>query len=222
MPIGIIINALSIVIGGILGAFVGHKLSPKFKEDITLVFGVCSMGMGISTIGLMENMPAVIFSIVIGTGIGLAIHLGEKINAGAGVMQRVIGKFIKNSNSELSEDEFMNTALLDLTDRLVSISDFSQGKAGKIFNDVAENNTEYIVLKNNQPTAVVVSINEYRDIQEKISKLEKLLDRIENIRLLKLAESRVDSPTSSFEEFVKEEGFSMKELEKLSESVEFE
>ena len=58
MPIGIIINALSIVIGGILGAFVGHKLSPKFKEDITLVFGVCSMGMGISTIGLMENMPA--------------------------------------------------------------------------------------------------------------------------------------------------------------------
>ena len=104
----------------------------------------------------------------------------------------------------------MNTALLDLTDRLVSISDFSLGKAGKIFNDVAENNT------------VVVSINEYRDIQEKISKLEKLLDRIENIRLLKLAESRVDSPTSSFEEFVKEEGFSMKELEKLSESVEFE
>ena len=45
MPIGIIINALSIVIGGILGALVGHKLSPKFKEDITLVFGVCSMGM---------------------------------------------------------------------------------------------------------------------------------------------------------------------------------
>lgn len=109
MPIGIIINALSIVIGRILGTLVGHKLSPKFKEDITLVFGVCSMGMGISTIGLMENMPAVIFSVVIGTGIGLAIHLGERINAGAGVMQRVIGKFIKNSNSELSEDEFMNT-----------------------------------------------------------------------------------------------------------------
>ena len=55
MPIGVIINALSVVIGGILGALMGHKLSPKFKADITLVFGVCSMGMGISTIGLMEN-----------------------------------------------------------------------------------------------------------------------------------------------------------------------
>ena len=61
MPIGVIINALSVVIGGILGALMGHKLSPKFKADITLVFGVCSMGMGISTIGLMENMPAVNF-----------------------------------------------------------------------------------------------------------------------------------------------------------------
>ena len=29
MPIGIIINALSIVIGGILGAFVGHKCKSR-------------------------------------------------------------------------------------------------------------------------------------------------------------------------------------------------
>lgn len=28
-------------------------------------------------------------------------------------------------------------------ERLVPISDFSQGKAGKIFNDVAENDNEY-------------------------------------------------------------------------------
>ena len=109
----------------------------------------------------------------------------------------------------------------DILQSLVPISQFNKGQAAKIFDRLHSEN-ELIVLKNNQPTAVVVSINEYRDIQEKISKLEKLLDRIENIRLLKLAESRVDSPTSSFEEFVKEEGFSMKELEKLSESVEFE
>jgi len=33
----------------------------------------------------------------------------------------------------------MNPDILALTERLVSISDFSQGKAGKIFSDVAEN-----------------------------------------------------------------------------------
>ena len=116
----------------------------------------------------------------------------------------------------------MSSTLLDLTERLVSISDFSQGKAGKIFNDVAENNNEYIVLKNNQPTAVLVSVKEYRDIQEKVVMLERMLEKIENIRLLKLAESRRNDNTTSFESFVNEQGYSMEELEELSESVEFE
>ena len=116
----------------------------------------------------------------------------------------------------------MCMTLLDFTERLVPISDFSQGKAGKIFSDVADNDKEYIVLKNNQPTAVVVSVKEYRDTQEKVAKLEALLEKIENIRLLKLAESRVNDNSTSFEEFVNEQGFSMDELAELSESVEFE
>lgn len=116
----------------------------------------------------------------------------------------------------------MSMTLLDFTERLVPISDFSQGKAGKIFSDVADNDKEYIVLKNNQPTAVVVSVKEYRDTQEKVAKLEALLGKIENIRLLKLAESRVNDNSTSFEEFVNEQGFSMDELAELSESVEFE
>lgn len=116
----------------------------------------------------------------------------------------------------------MGATLLDLTERLVPISDFSQGKAGKIFNDVAKNNNEYIILKNNQPTAVLLSVKEYREIQEKSAKLEELMEKIENMRLLKLAEERESSNTSSFEAFVYEQGFSMEELEEISESVEFE
>lgn len=124
------------------------------------------------------------------------------------------------------EVDSMSVTLLDLTERLVPISDFSQGKAGKIFNDVAENDNEYIILKNNQPTAVLLSVKEYREIQEKSAKLEELLEKIENIKLLKLAESRsseqTDEHTTSFETFVQEQGYSMEELEDISESVEFE
>ncbi len=116
----------------------------------------------------------------------------------------------------------MSMALVDFTERLVPVSDFSQGKAGKIFSDVAENNNEYIVLKNNQPTAVLLSVKEYKETQEKLAKLETLLEKIENIRLLKLAESRRNDRTTSFASFVEEQGLSMEELEELSESVEFE
>ena len=112
--------------------------------------------------------------------------------------------------------------IIDFTEQLIPISDFSQGKAGKIFSDVAENNKQYIVLKNNQPTAVVISIEEYKEIQKKIERLEKFLEAVENMRLLKLAESRVNSETISFEELVAQEGFSMEEIDELVESVEFE
>ena len=49
MPIGIIINALSIVIGGILGAFVGHKLSPKFKFSVSVMHESSSPELKISS-----------------------------------------------------------------------------------------------------------------------------------------------------------------------------
>lgn len=116
----------------------------------------------------------------------------------------------------------MGMALMDFAERLVPISDFSQGKAGKIFNDVSENNNEYIILKNNQPTAVLLSIKEYKEVQEKIAKMERLLEDVENIRLLKLAEERDTSKTTSFESLVAEDGLDMSEIKELAESVEFE
>lgn len=137
-------------------------------------------------------------------------------------LNEIIAYNRKKIYNQKKEADIMGVTLLDLTERLVPVSDFSQGKAGKIFNDVAENNNEYIILKNNQPTAVLLSVKEYRKIQEKSAKLEEIFEKIENIRLLKLAESRLDSASTSFEEFVKEQGFSIEELEEISESVEFE
>ena len=58
--------------------------------------------------------------------------------------------------------------------------------------------------------------------QEKLAMLEKMLERVENMRLLKLAESRVGGASVTFEDFVAEEGFSMEELTMLAECVEFE
>lgn len=108
MPIGVMINALSVVVGGLVGAVAGGLLKDDFKDRINMIFGFCSMGMGISSIVLMQNMPAVIFSLIIGTAIGLAIHLGDNINRGAVAMQKFVSRFIHN-NSKLSEEEFTAT-----------------------------------------------------------------------------------------------------------------
>ena len=104
-------NSLSIVIGGMIGAILGNKITDNFRDKINMIFGCCSMSIGISSIVLMENMPAVVFSVIIGTVIGLAIHLGDAINAAGGAMQRVVSKVIKANHSNLSQEEFDATLL---------------------------------------------------------------------------------------------------------------
>lgn len=104
MPIGVILNVLVVVAGGITGALAGEKISDSFKENLNTVFGVCAMSMGIASIVLMENMPAVIFAVIAGTSIGLIIHLGRQINKAGAVMQRGIGRVFKTSGKDKTED----------------------------------------------------------------------------------------------------------------------
>lgn len=109
MPIGVLINSCAIVTGGLIGTVLGNKLSADFKEKLNMIFGACAMTMGVSSISLMQNMPAVVFAVILGTCIGLAVHLGDKINAGGKAMQSVMGRFVKQKNTGLSEEEFTST-----------------------------------------------------------------------------------------------------------------
>jgi len=109
MPISVFINTFSIIIGGIVGASVGNRLDPDFKKNINMLFGACTMGMGICTIVLMENMPAVILALIIGTALGLKLQLGKRINSAAGRMQKTAARMIKTSSANMPYDEFMST-----------------------------------------------------------------------------------------------------------------
>ena len=83
MNIGIVIDCCSVLLGGLIGSVIKDHLSDSFKTQLTKVLGLSSMGMGVAAIVLMEHMPAVIFALIIGTSIGLIIHLGKLINSGA-------------------------------------------------------------------------------------------------------------------------------------------
>ncbi len=103
MPIGVLVNVLSVIFGGIVGSLAGHKLTEEFKEGLNSVFGVCAMAIGISSIVLMTNMPAVIFAVIAGTAIGLLLHLGEKINRLGEMMMHVMEKILRLDRGD--EDE---------------------------------------------------------------------------------------------------------------------
>lgn len=100
MPVGIIINVASVIIGGLAGSLIGSKITDELKQKMNWIFGVCAMGMGISSIMLMQNMPAVVFSVIAGTLIGLTIRLGAAIEKISG---KALARFMPDADKAQAE-----------------------------------------------------------------------------------------------------------------------
>ena len=89
---GIIINVLAVALGGLAGALCGRHLPEHFRLGLNSIFVICAMGMGVSSIMLMENMPAVIMAVILGTSAGLLIRLGDRITASGKLLQNFMEK----------------------------------------------------------------------------------------------------------------------------------
>lgn len=92
----------------------------------------------------------------------------------------------------------------DILDSLVPITQFNRGQASKIF-DRLHSESRLIVIKNNQPAAIILSPSEF----QRLSKIE------EDYTLLLEATRRLkedSSSTSSREELMSELGISEAEL----------
>ena len=106
--------------------------------------------------------------------------------------------------------------LRDIIGRLISVSDLSRGMASKIIQRVGKNKEQYIVVKNNKPEAVILSVDEYTN----------LLEASENLELLQTANERIKNfnqqETLSHDEILKQYNISEERLDKLAETVEIE
>lgn len=106
--VGIITNILAVALGGLCGSLFGHRLSRDFTARLNDVFGVCAAGMGVSSVVLMENMPAVILAVVAGTAIGLALHLGRRITAGGMLLQKPLARVLPAPSGGEDREEFLS------------------------------------------------------------------------------------------------------------------
>lgn len=112
MPIGVLVNAGAVFVGGILGALLKDKLPERLKSGLTLIFGVSALGMGIGSVTLMQNMPAVIFSVIIGTAIGLLIRLGDLFAKVGTAMAKPFSKLSGNHTMTDEDKSLLVTALV--------------------------------------------------------------------------------------------------------------
>ena len=75
----------------------------------------------------------------------------------------------------------MNLSMKTMLNNIVPVSRFNRGEASKIFDEVVASGTK-IVLKNNTPTCVLVSPEEY----------DEMMEQLEDYTLLKEAAARMD------------------------------
>ena len=116
----------------------------------------------------------------------------------------------KFNNKFISLFADRNGGLIMVLDTLIPISQFNKGQAAKIFDELTTKK-EMVVLKNNQPSAVLLSPDEYKRLMEEDYNL--LLEA--NTRLLS------DQRLHSEEEVMKKFNITQEDLDEM-EDVEIE
>ncbi len=86
--LGVLVNVVGIVFGGLVGTIFKKNVSEKISTAILSAIGLCVTYIGISGVLKGENTLVEIVSMVIGTAIGTAIDIDDKINR--------LGRFVEN------------------------------------------------------------------------------------------------------------------------------
>ena len=107
MPIGVLINCGSVLMGGLLGAFLGKYVPERVRAALTVTFGVCSMSMGISYIVKVNTLPPVVLSIILGVVAGELLCLEKGISLGVGKIKAPLERVLK-TDAQRDKEKFMN------------------------------------------------------------------------------------------------------------------
>jgi len=78
----------SVLMGGILGSAAGAYIPARFNKALTSIFGLSAILIGISMIGQMDSLSAVILSLILGGLAGEAAQLERSVSRGITVLAR--------------------------------------------------------------------------------------------------------------------------------------
>lgn len=96
-----VINVILVLIGSAVGLLFKNLISDRFTTALTRALGLCTVGIGVSSLIGTQDMLCVIVCMVIGTAIGTAADIERRLE-GAGDLLKA--KLVKgNSNSRFTE-----------------------------------------------------------------------------------------------------------------------
>ncbi len=96
--LGTIVNALSVIIGGLIGIFFKNVIPEKLNEALLKASGLAVIAVGIKLSLVGENLTLLIMSVIIGAGIGEFINIEGKLDKLGGYVESKM----KNKDSNVT------------------------------------------------------------------------------------------------------------------------
>lgn len=104
MPIGILVNICSVLLGGLLGTIL-RSIVPQFlKDNLPLYCGIMSFVIGVATMRDLKTMAAVVGALLVGAIIGELLHLEERLNTVGAHAQKAVTRIFPGLSGDGNAD----------------------------------------------------------------------------------------------------------------------
>lgn len=124
--IAAIVNAIVVILGGLLGLLLGGRLKEQHTKTIVAALGICTMVIGISGAIATSNILIVIICLVLGTIIGELLKIEHRLDTLGDWLK---SKVAKNGGGRFTEG-FVTASLLFCVGSMAIMGSFDAGLRG--------------------------------------------------------------------------------------------
>lgn len=124
--IAAIVNAVVVVLGGLLGLLLGGRLKEHHTKTIVAALGICTMVIGITSAIVTTNILIVIICLVIGTIVGELLKIEHRLDVLGDWLK---SKVAKNGGGRFTEG-FVTASLLFCVGSMAIMGSFDAGLRG--------------------------------------------------------------------------------------------
>ena len=78
--LAVIVNAVAVIIGGLIGILCGSRIKERYTKAVMTCIALVTMAIGVQSAIVTSNILIVMVCLVLGTIIGTALHLDDRIN----------------------------------------------------------------------------------------------------------------------------------------------
>ena len=124
---GVIVNTVAVIIGGLLGLLLQRGLAPRFNEIVMSGIGLCILVLGVQDAIKASNPILLIICLLVGGLIGEALQIEENVNKFSKWLQHTLAK--GNSESKFAEG-FSSLIMLCCVGAMAIVGSLRSGLVG--------------------------------------------------------------------------------------------